>query len=53
MLDGLHEDLNLVIEKPNYELMDHNGRMDEEISEECWKNHVSRNDSVVVDLMHG
>lgn len=49
MLDGLHEDLNRVKQKPYIEMKDSDGRPDEEYAEECWKNHKARNDSIIVD----
>ncbi|CAI9715032.1 ubiquitin carboxyl-terminal hydrolase 32-like [Octopus vulgaris] len=53
LLDGLHEDLNRVHEKPYVELKDSNGRPDEEVAQEAWENHILRNQSIVVDLFHG
>ncbi|KAG7961553.1 hypothetical protein I3843_09G022800 [Carya illinoinensis] len=49
LLDGLHEDLNRVKCKPYIEAKDVEGRPDEEVAEEYWKNHLARNDSIVVD----
>ncbi|XP_022251040.1 ubiquitin carboxyl-terminal hydrolase 32-like [Limulus polyphemus] len=53
LLDGLHEDLNRVQEKPYVELKDSDGRADEEVAKEAWENHVVRNRSIIVDLFHG
>ncbi|CAH1801921.1 unnamed protein product [Owenia fusiformis] len=53
LLDGLHEDLNRVHEKPYVELRDSEGRPDELVAREAWDNHVLRNQSIVVDLFHG
>lgn len=53
LLDGLHEDLNRVQEKPYVELKDSAGRPDDEVACEAWENHALRNRSVVVDLFHG
>lgn len=50
LLDGLHEDLNRVKHKPYIEVRDAEGRLDEEIAEEYWRNHLARNDSIIVDL---
>ena len=50
MLDGLHEDLNRVKDKPYIETKDANGRLDEEVADECWRNHKARNDSIIVDV---
>ncbi|KAL0972727.1 hypothetical protein UPYG_G00193980 [Umbra pygmaea] len=53
LLDGLHEDLNRVHEKPYVELKDSNGRPDWEVASEAWDNHLRRNRSIIVDLFHG
>ncbi|XP_050898059.1 ubiquitin carboxyl-terminal hydrolase 9 [Lathyrus oleraceus] len=49
LLDGLHEDLNRVKQKPYIEMKDSDNRPDEEVAYECWKNHMARNDSLIVD----
>lgn len=49
MLDGLHEDLNRVRQKPYIEAKDYDGQPDEEVADEFWKYHKARNDSVIVD----
>ncbi|CAL8091336.1 unnamed protein product [Calicophoron daubneyi] len=53
LLDGLHEDLNKVKDKPYVEVKDAGGRPDEVVAKEAWENHKARNDSVIVDLFHG
>ncbi|KAJ8257762.1 hypothetical protein GJAV_G00189410 [Gymnothorax javanicus] len=53
LLDGLHEDLNRVKNKVYIELRDADGRPDQEVAEEAWRNHRRRNDSVIVDTFHG
>ncbi|RVW91634.1 Ubiquitin carboxyl-terminal hydrolase 10 [Vitis vinifera] len=53
LLDGLHEDLNRVKQKPYIETKDSNGRPDEEVADECWRNHKARNDSLIVDVCQG
>lgn len=53
LLDGLHEDLNQVKCKPYEEAKDASGRPDEEVADEYWRNHLARNDSVIVDTCHG
>ena len=53
LLDGLHEDLNRVTDKPYVELKDSNSRPDVICAQEAWENHLLRNKSVVVDLFHG
>lgn len=50
LLDGLHEDLNRVKRKPYIETKDSDGRPDEEVANECWRNHKARNDSLIVDV---
>ncbi|KAL3628125.1 hypothetical protein CASFOL_027171 [Castilleja foliolosa] len=53
LLDGLHEDLNRVKRKPYIPAKDEGGRPDEEVADEYWENHLSRNDSIIVDLCQG
>lgn len=53
LIDGLHEDLNRVHEKPYTGLKDSDGRPDEEVACEAWENHVRREQSIIVDLFHG
>jgi len=53
LLDGLHEDLNRVANKPYVEVQDSNGRKDEVVAAEMWLNHLMRNKSVIVDLFQG
>ncbi|KAF5734371.1 Ubiquitin carboxyl-terminal hydrolase 10 [Tripterygium wilfordii] len=53
LLDGLHEDLNRVKKRPYIEMKDSDGRLDEEVADECWRNHKARNDSVIVDVCQG
>lgn len=53
LLDGLHEDLNRVKQKPYFETKDSDGRPDEEVANELWRYHRARNDSVIVDICQG
>ncbi|KAI7733857.1 hypothetical protein M8C21_028642 [Ambrosia artemisiifolia] len=53
LLDGLHEDLNRVKQKPYIETKDYDGRPDEEVASEFWRYHKARNDSIVVDVCQG
>ncbi|KAL6062848.1 Ubiquitin carboxyl-terminal hydrolase 15, partial [Balamuthia mandrillaris] len=53
VLDGLHEDLNRIYNKPYVEVTESNGRPDEVVAKECWQNHLKRNQSVIVDLFQG
>jgi ubiquitin C-terminal hydrolase len=53
LLDGLHEDLNLVKKKPVIEVVESNGRPDEEMAIEAWHFHLMRNKSIIVDLFQG
>ncbi|XP_051131096.1 ubiquitin carboxyl-terminal hydrolase 5 [Andrographis paniculata] len=53
LLDGLHEDLNRVKEKPKIVCRDADGRPDEEVADEYWANHISRNDSIINDVCQG
>ena len=50
LLDGLHEDLNRVKQKPYFEIKDSGGRPDEDVADELWRYHKARNDSVIVDI---
>lgn len=36
--------------KPYVEAKDGDGRPDEEVADEYWKNHRARNDSIIVDV---
>ena len=49
LLDGLHEDLNRVRQKPYIEEADAGGRPDKAVAQEVWENYQKRNDSVIVD----
>lgn len=53
MIDGLHEDLNRIIQKPFVEQKDYDGRPDEVIALESWENYKKRNDSIFLDNMCG
>nr|POE51027.1 ubiquitin carboxyl-terminal hydrolase 8 [Quercus suber] len=53
LLDGLHEDLNRVKCKPYVEAKGLEDCPDEEVAEEYWKNHLARNDSIIVDSCQG
>ncbi|EPX71728.1 ubiquitin carboxy terminal hydrolase Ubp12 [Schizosaccharomyces octosporus yFS286] len=56
LLDGLHEDLNRIYQKPYtskpdlYELDEEKIR---DTAKECWRLHKLRNDSIIVDLFQG
>ncbi|KAI7993117.1 Ubiquitin carboxyl-terminal hydrolase 8 [Camellia lanceoleosa] len=53
LLDGLHEDLNRVKYKPYIEAKEAEDRPDEEVADEHWRNHLARNDSIIVDVCQG
>uniref|UniRef100_A0A251SRF5 Ubiquitin carboxyl-terminal hydrolase n=3 Tax=Helianthus annuus TaxID=4232 RepID=A0A251SRF5_HELAN len=53
LLDGLHEDLNSVKIKPYNEIKDVDGISNQEVADEHWRNHLARNDSIIVDLCQG
>ncbi|RWS04954.1 ubiquitin carboxyl-terminal hydrolase 15-like protein [Dinothrombium tinctorium] len=54
LLDGLHEDLNRVKQKPYIELKTEvEKRPDEVVAAESWSNYKKRNDSIIVDTFHG
>ncbi|GMS99276.1 hypothetical protein PENTCL1PPCAC_21451, partial [Pristionchus entomophagus] len=54
LLDGLHEDLNRIKQKPYIDEADPpEGMAQKEIADESWSNYRKRNDSVIVDSLHG
>lgn len=53
LLDGIHEDLNRIRDKPYIGSIEAGGRPLGEVAEEAWTNHKKRNDSIIVDNMHG
>lgn len=50
LLDGLHEDLNRVLDKPYVPYPDSDGRPDNVVAEEFWQCYLKRNQSVINDL---
>ncbi|GJD10560.1 Ubiquitin carboxyl-terminal hydrolase 4 [Galdieria sulphuraria] len=53
LLDGLHEDLNRIRNKPYIEVIEGGDRPDDEVASIAWKQHLQRNNSIVVDLFQG
>ncbi|CAM9309721.1 unnamed protein product [Chrysoparadoxa australica] len=53
LLDGLHEDLNRVRNKPYVPAVESAGRADAVVAEESWQRYLMRNDSVIVDNCQG
>lgn len=53
LLDTLHEDLNRVKNKPYVENIEASDKDPEEAAFERWTAHLRRNQSIIVDLMHG
>mmetsp|Transcript_26361 Transcript_26361/g.34274 ORF Transcript_26361/g.34274 Transcript_26361/m.34274 type:complete len:950 (+) Transcript_26361:95-2944(+) len=54
LLDGLHEDLNRIIDKPYTEAVENDGtKPDEEMSQIFLEQHMKRNDSFIHDLFRG
>lgn len=53
LVDGLHEDLNRISKKPYIEMKEAGDRPMTQVAEESWQNHRKRNDSIVVDTLHG
>lgn len=53
LLDGLHEDLNRVKQKPYIPTPDSAGRPDAVVAKEQWGNYRARDDSIIVDLYTG
>jgi len=53
LIDGIHEDLNRVRDKPFTETIESENEPDYEVAMKSWQNHLKRNQSVIVDLFHG
>lgn len=53
LLDGLHEDLNLVKKKPFVPKYEESDKNDDILAEHAWKSHLRRNQSALVDLFYG
>mgnify|MGYP005844648817 CR=1 FL=1 len=53
MMDGLHEDLNRVKDKPYVEELEGFGMEDQRAAMESWRKHLLRHDSIVVDHCQG
>eukprot|EP00731_Ephydatia_muelleri_P021787 Em0014g378a len=54
LLDGLHEDINLVQKKPYVDMdIKNDGRTDKDIADETWMKYLMRNKSFIVDLFQG
>ena len=53
MIDGIHEDLNRVRNKPFTETIESENEPDYEVAMKSWQNHLKRNQSIIVDLFHG
>lgn len=53
LLDGLKEDLNKVLVKPNTEIPEPEGRSDAEMFKICWDIFESRNKSIFIDHLFG
>jgi len=53
LLDGLHEDLNRIKNKPYTESKENSGREDNIVANETWEIYKKRNNSIIVDLLQG
>lgn len=53
LLDGLHEDLNRIKNKPYVEEKEMEGQNEAQAAFEAWQDYKKRNDSIIVDLLHG
>ncbi|KAL7538034.1 hypothetical protein ACHAXR_008245 [Thalassiosira sp. AJA248-18] len=53
LMDGLHEDLNRVKNKPYVEHMEAFGMEDNKAAMESWRKHLLRHDSIFVDYTQG
>ena len=51
LLDGLHEDLNRITEKPYFDNVSHSD--ENELAKLIWINHLKRNQSVIVVTLRG
>ncbi|CAF1282003.1 unnamed protein product [Rotaria sordida] len=53
LLDAIHEDLNRIITKPQVPPIEDQSRPDHIVADEYWRGHLSRNDSIIVQLFTG
>ena len=53
LLNGLHEDLNRILNKPFTESVEVKGRSDDIVALESWTTYLKRNDSIFVNILHG
>lgn len=53
LLDGIHEDLNRVKQKPYVEELEGFGMKDQKAAIESWRKHLLRHDSIIVDHCQG
>lgn len=53
LMDGLHEDLNRVKQKPYVEELEGFGMEDQQAAVESWRKHLLRHDSIFVDHCQG
>ncbi|KAJ6236825.1 ubiquitin carboxyl-terminal hydrolase 5 [Anaeramoeba flamelloides] len=53
VLDGIHEDLNRIKDKPYLENPETENKTDIQIGKEYWWNFKARNNSIITDLFHG
>lgn len=52
LIDGIHEDINQA-PKPKPTEIDEKGKSERELATIWWEKHLERNQSIIVDLMHG
>jgi len=53
LMDGLHEDLNRVVERPKIPEQQNDGVRDDIAAERAWSQHKSINQSIIVELFQG
>eukprot|EP01018_Ginkgo_biloba_P013199 Gb_00782 [translate_table: standard] len=53
LLDGIHEDLNRVLQKPDMKPIQTTGRPHKELANERWAEFKACNDSIITDLFYG
>lgn len=53
LMTNLHEDINLISQKPYIEQKDSDGRPDPIVAQEFWANFKARENSIFIDLFYG
>jgi len=53
LLDGLHEDLNRIKDKPYCQSEENDSQDDQALARQSWEYFLRRNDSIIIDHFHG